>query len=77
MTWPLQFPDPQEEARRRAADFQSRSSDDRWQEMAALMAFGYSLLRSSPDREKIEQQMKEDENQSRRAIEKLIAEHAS
>lgn len=76
MTSPLQFPDAQEEARRRAAEFQRLSPEERWREMAALMAFGWAMVRSSPRREAIEQRMQDQETEWRRIQQELFARYA-
>jgi hypothetical protein len=75
MEWPLQFPDAQEESRRRGEEFQRLSSDDRWKEILALMAFGLNTVRSSPHREAIERQMEEQEQRWREIQTELFARH--
>jgi hypothetical protein len=73
MDLPLKFPDRHEEARKRAAEFQRLSPDERWREIAALMAFGLAMVRSSPQREAIERQMDEQEQEWRRVQKELFA----
>jgi hypothetical protein len=72
---PVQFPDPRVEAARRAAEFQRLSPDERWRELAALMAFGWSMVRSSPRREAIEKRMQEQEEEWRKIQRELFARH--
>jgi hypothetical protein len=72
---PWKFPDPQEEARLRAAEFQRLSPEDRWREIAALMAFGWRMVRSSPRRAAIEQRMDEQEREWQRIQKELFARH--
>ena len=73
MDLPLKFPDRHEEARKRAAESQRLSPDDRWREIAALMAFGLAMVRSSPQREAIERRMDEQEQEWRRVQKELFA----
>lgn len=75
MDLPLKFPDRMEEARKRAEEFQRLSPDDRWREIAALMAFGLAMVRSSPQREAIERRMDEQEQAWRRVQKELFARH--
>jgi hypothetical protein len=75
MELPLKFPDPMEEARKRAKEFQRLSPDDRWREIAALMAFGLSMARSSPQREAIERRMDEQEREWQRVQKELFAQY--
>jgi hypothetical protein len=75
MELPWKFPDPMDEARKRAAEFQRLSPDDRWREIAALMAFGLAMVRSSPHREAIERRMEEQEQEWRRVQKELFARH--
>jgi hypothetical protein len=72
---PFQFPDPSEEAHRRAAEFQSLNPDQRWREMAALMAFGWAMVRSSPRRADIENRMNEQEVRWQKLQQELFARH--
>jgi hypothetical protein len=75
MELPLKFPDPMEEARKRGEEFQRLSPDDRWREIAALMAFGLAMARSSPHREAIERRMDEQEREWQRVQKELFARH--
>ena len=68
----LQFPNPMEEARRRAEEFQRKSADERWREIIAMMAFGLELVRTSPNREIALRLMDEDEAQWRRIQQELF-----
>jgi hypothetical protein len=71
----LRFPDPAEVARQRAAEFQRLDAEARWREIAALMAFGWATVRSSPDREAIEKRMEEQEKQWQQFQRELFASH--
>ena len=71
----LKFPDHHEEARQRAAEFQRLSPDDRWREMAAMMAFGWAMVQSSPRRAAIELRMDEQEQDWQRIQKELFARH--
>jgi hypothetical protein len=75
MTWPLNFPDPQAEVRRRAEAFQRLPPDTRWNEIIALMAFGSATVKSSPHREAIERQMEAEERRWREIQSELFARH--
>lgn len=75
MTPPLTFPDPQAEARKRAEEFRRLSPDDRWRELAALMAFGWAMVKSSPRREAIERRMAEQEREWQTIQAELFARH--
>ena len=76
MNLPYQFPDPQVEAAERARAFQQLSPDERWREIAALMAFGLAMTRNSPRREWIEQRWAEEESQWQQRQQELFARHA-
>ena len=73
MKLPWRFPDPMDEARKRAEEFQRLSSDDRWREMAAMLAFGWATVKSSPRREAIERRMEEQERDWQRIQKELFA----
>ena len=73
MNVPLQFPDPQKEARRRAEEFQRLTPAQRWHEMAALMAFGRAMVRASPQRKAIEKRMEDQEMAWRLIQQELFA----
>ncbi|MCI0637508.1 MAG: hypothetical protein L0Y72_01290 [Gemmataceae bacterium] len=77
MNLPWKFPDPQELARKRAEEFQRLTPDERWREMAALMAFGWAMVRSSPHRDAIEKRMEEHERQWRKIQKEIIVKHGS
>ena len=76
MISPLQFPDPMEESRRRADEFQRLPPDERWHEIAALMEFGWDMVRSSPNRDATEHRMMEQEMRWREIQQDLFARHA-
>jgi len=77
MDLPWKFPDPMEEARKRAAEFQRLSPDDRWREIAALFAFGWATVKASPRRAAIEARMEEQEREWQRIQKELFAKHGS
>ena len=66
------FPDPREEARRRAEEFSQLSTSERWAEFAAMMAFGWKIVASSPHRAAIEQRMAEQEADAQRIQRELF-----
>lgn len=70
------FPDPQDEARSRGREFQQLSSSQRWQVLAALMAFGWKMVAMSPDRREIEKRMEEQEADAQRIQRKLFQRYA-
>jgi hypothetical protein len=72
---PLQFPDAFKEARARAEEFRRLSSDQRWQEIAALMAWGLKLARSSPQRAAIEKRWQAQEEEWQRIQQQLLVQH--
>ena len=76
MELPYRFPDPREEARRRAEEFRQLTPTQRWTELAALMAFGWETIASSPNRQKIEQLMSEQEAEGQRIQKELFRRHA-
>lgn len=71
----LIFPDSQEERSRRCAEFQKLSSDERFNQIVALCAFGWSMIRASPRRAEIEARMRDEEAELRRIYEELFARH--
>lgn len=77
MTLPYQFPDPMEEARLRAEEFQRLPVEQRWLEIAALSALGLKMVRISPDREAIEKRMLESEQRWHEIQQELFARHGS
>lgn len=76
MTLPIEFPDPQAKARRRAEEFQRLSPDARWREMAALMALGWAMVQSSPDPLAAQRRMDDQELQWQRIQRELFLHHA-
>jgi hypothetical protein len=76
MELPLKFPDPMEEARKRAEEFQRLSPDDRWREIAAMFAFGWATVQASPRRAAIEARMEEREREWQRIQKELFARRA-
>ena len=75
MELPYHFPDPREEAYRRAQEFRQLSPTERWAELAALVAFGWQTVASSPRRRWIEQRMDEQEAEAQRIQAELFARH--
>lgn len=75
MTLPYHFPDPREEACRRAREFRELSASERWAELAAMMAFGWKMIASSPHRRAIEQRMAEQEVESQGIQRELFHRH--
>jgi hypothetical protein len=71
----LTFPDSRAQARRAAAEFQRLTPEERWRELAGLMAFGLAMVKSSPHREAIERRMQEQEAQWRQIQQELFARH--
>jgi len=71
----LKFPDDQEERARRCAEFQKLSSDERFRQIFALCAFGWSMIHASPRRAEIEARMREEEAELRRIYQELFARH--
>jgi len=72
---PLRFPDPREEAYARAQEFRRLSPDGRWQEIAALMELGLSMVRWSPRRAAIERRWEDQEAEWQRLQLRLFAQH--
>ena len=77
MELPWKFPDPMDEARKRAAEFQRLSPDDRWREIAAMFAFGWATVKASPRRAAIEARMDEQEREWQHIQKELFARHVS
>ena len=77
MDLPWKFPDPQEEARKRAEEFQRLTPADRWREMAAMMAFGWAMVRTSPRRAEVERRMDEQEREWQRVQQDLFTRYGS
>jgi hypothetical protein len=75
MNLPYHFPDPGEEAHRRAEEFQRLSPTQRWAEITAMMAFGWDMVASSPKRLMIEQRMAEQEAEAQRIQQELFRRH--
>jgi len=75
MNLPYHFPDPREEAYRRAQEFQQLSPTERWAELAAMMAFGWEMVASSPKRPMIEQRMADQEAEAQRIQRELFHHH--
>jgi hypothetical protein len=72
---PLRFPDPRAEAHARAQEFGRLSSDERFAEIAALMAAGFRMVRHSPRRDAILKRWDEEEANWQRIQRKLFEEH--
>ena len=72
---PLKFPDPHEDARARAEEFQRLSPDARFREIFAMMAYGLNMVRSSPRRAEIEKRWQEEEQALTRFYQEAFAKH--
>ncbi len=75
MNLPCHFPDHREEARRRAQEFQQLSPAQRWAELAAMMAFGWQMVASSPRRAMIEKRMAHQEAEAQSIQRELFRRH--
>jgi hypothetical protein len=71
----LRFPDPAEEARMRSEEFQCLPTDERFRQLAALMAFGWRMVRSCPNPQAAEQRLDEQEERWRQIQRELFARH--
>jgi hypothetical protein len=60
---PMRFPDTRAEARARAEEFRRLTPEDRWREIAALMALGLNMARMSPRRAAIAQRWEAQERE--------------
>jgi hypothetical protein len=76
MQIPIVFPDPLEEAYRRAQEFQRLSPDERWRQIIGMMALGWEMVRSSPRRKQIEERFAEHEAEWRRIQQELFARYS-
>lgn len=76
MELPYRFPDPLEEAARRADEFQRLPQETRWREIASLMELGLAMMRTSGRRNWIELRLAEQEDQWQRSQQELFARHA-
>jgi len=75
MKLPYNFPDPRDEARRRAQEFRELSPTERWVEIAAMMAFGWEMVASSPRRAMIEKRMADQEMDAQNFQKELFRRH--
>lgn len=75
MELPLKFPDHFEEARKRAAEFQRLSPDERWRAIQDVIESGLELIRSSPHREAIERVTAEREREWKDIQKELFRRH--
>jgi hypothetical protein len=75
MNQPCHFPDSREEAYRRAQEFRQLTPTQRFAEIAALMAFGWAMVASSPRRSQIEERMAEQEADAQSIQRELIRRH--
>jgi len=76
MSVPLQFPDAQEEARKRAEEFQRLSPDARVRELLDTIETGMVLIRESQNRLAIDRLHLEREQQWQRVQRELFRHHA-
>lgn len=72
---PYRFPNPQQEAARRAEEFRRLTTTQRWAELVDLVAFGWKMVAASPRRRWIEQRMEEQEADAQRVQKELIRRH--
>lgn len=72
---PWHFPDPRAEARARAEEFRRLAPEDRWREIAALMAFGLRMVQASPRRAAIAARWEAQEAEWRRLQKMEFAKH--
>jgi hypothetical protein len=72
---PPRFPDPREEAYRRAQEFRRLPPEGRWREIAALMEWGLNLARSSPRRAAIERLWQAQEEEWQRLQQELFVQY--
>jgi hypothetical protein len=75
MDLPWRFPDPQEEARQRAAEFQRLTPEERLRELLDTVETGLVILRASPHRAAIERVTLEREEEWRRAHREMFRRH--
>jgi hypothetical protein len=73
---PLRFPDPLEDAARRADAFQRLPQETRLREIASLMELGLTMNRTSEQRDWVERRQAEQEAEWRRSQQELFARHA-
>jgi hypothetical protein len=76
MDLPWKFPDPMDEARKRAAEFQRLSPDERVRLMLDTIESGLALIRSSPHRAAIERVHAERRAEWRAIQRELFRRHA-
>jgi hypothetical protein len=72
MELPLQFPDPQVEARERAEEFHRLSPGERLRELMDTIETGLVLIRSSPDRAAIDRLTEQREQEWQQIQRELI-----
>jgi hypothetical protein len=75
MTWPLQFPDPQEEARERAEKFQRLPPAEQFRQLVDTIETGMALIRESPNRSAIDKLFVEREQQWQEIQKELFRRH--
>ena len=75
MNLPWRFPDPMDEARKRAEEFQRLSSDERLRDLLDTIETGLIVLRESPHREAVERLTLEREREWQRAHREVFRRH--
>jgi hypothetical protein len=75
MELPYHFPDPLEEAARRAREFQQLPPDERWRQVAGMMELALTMVRMSPRRAWVEKRLEEQETEWRRIQQELFTRH--
>jgi len=76
MNLPFRFPDPQDEARKRAEEFQCLPPDERLRELMDTIDTGLVLIRMSPNREVIDRLMEQREQEWQNIQQELFRRYA-
>jgi hypothetical protein len=76
MNLPFRFPDPQDEARKRAEEFQRLPPDERLRELMDTIDTGLVLIRMSPNREVIDRLTKQREQEWQNIQQELFRRYA-
>ena len=75
MTLPWQFPDPLDQARRRADEFQRLSANDRVRQLLDTIETGMVLIHESPNRRAVHQMFLDRESEWQRIQAELFQKH--
>jgi len=76
MNLPFRFPDPQDEARKRAEEFQRLPPDERLRELMDTIDTGLVLIRMSPNREVIDRLTEQREQEWQNIQQELFRRYA-